>query len=354
MATHECTFPGDARSFSKVAAGAGLRQPRDLRADHAAAAGCRRLLDNMVTHEDGVRRGLRMECLHRFRVSVRRTRSLLSQLDEVFSPDAAARYRREFKWLASVTGAARDLDVHLLKMDEYHARLPADTADHLAPLDELLRHHRGVEGRRLSKALGSKRYGKLVEDWRRFLHGDIAGDSPPAHARRSVVDVARATIWRAYRLVRRHGRNIDADSSAEALHELRLDCKKLRYLLEFFCDLFDQDDIAPLLKSLKRLQSNLGALNDLEVQQRTLQQFASEMDPREPARNCAPAGASSKSTNHRTAALRQLSRAVFGKRQSGPIRATVQAFGSGKVCRPPGISCHRQWRMRVMSEGRHD
>ena len=282
MATHECTFPGDARAFSKVAAGAGLRQPRNLRADHAAAAGCRRLLDNMVTHEDGVRRGLGMECLHHFRVSVRRTRSLLIQLDEVFSPDAVARFRREFKWLASATGAARDLDVHLLKMDEYHARLPADTADHLTPLDEFLRHRRGVEGRQLSKALGSKRYGKLVEDWRRFLHGDIAGDSPPAHARRSVVDVARATIWRAYRLVRRHGRNIDADSSAEALHELRLDCKKLRYLLEFFCDLFDEDDIAPLLKSLKRLQSNLGDLNDLEVQQRTLQRFASEMDPREP------------------------------------------------------------------------
>lgn len=186
MATHECTFPGDARALSKVAAGAGLRQPRDLRADHAAAAGCRRLLDNMATHEDGVRHGFRVECLHRFRVSVRRTRSLLSQLDGVFSPDAAARFRREFKWLASVTGAARDLDVHLLKMDEYHARLPADTADHLAPLDEFLRHRRGVEGRRLSKALGSKRYGKLVEDWRRFLHGDIAGDSPPAPPMRGV------------------------------------------------------------------------------------------------------------------------------------------------------------------------
>ncbi len=305
MAIDGRTFPGDAGVFPQAEAKAGLRtsgrpagvgphpeaygagfaprHPRDLRADHAAAAGCRRLLDDMVAHGDGVRRGLGATFLHDFRVSVRRTRSLLSQLDKVFAPDAAARFRREFKWLGSVTGAARDLDVYLLKMNEYHAKLPADTADHLAPLNEFLRRHRDAEGRRLLTALRSRRYGKLVDDWRAFLDGDIAGDSPRADARRSVVDVACAHIWRAYRLVHHDVRNIDTDSSAEALHELRIDCKKLRYLLEFFRDLYAEDDIAPLLKSLKRLQSNLGDFNDLEVQQRTLQRFAPQMEAQQTA-----------------------------------------------------------------------
>jgi CHAD domain-containing protein len=305
LATDGRTFSGDAGVFPQAeaqtgpralarpavvgphpeafGAGSAPRQPRDLRADHAAAAGCRRLLDDMVTHGDGVRRGPGARFLHDFRVSVRRTRSLLSQLDKVFAPDAAARFRREFKWLGSVTGAARDLDVYLLKMDGYHAKLPADTADHLAPLDAFLRRRRDAERRRLLTALGSGRYGKLVDDWRGFLDGDIGGDSPPADARRSVVDVAGAHIWRAYRLVHHDDRKIDADSSAEALHDLRIDCKKLRYLLEFFCDLYHAGDIAPLLKSLKRLQSNLGDFNDLEVQQRTLQRFAPQMKTEEPA-----------------------------------------------------------------------
>ena len=281
MATDRRTFSGDAGVFPQAeafGARSAPRQPRDLRADHAAAAGCRRLLDDMVAHGDGVRRGPGARFLHDFRVSVRRTRSLLSQLDKVFAPDAAAGFRREFKWLGSVTGAARDLDVYLLKMDGYHAKLPADTADHLAPLNAFLRRRRDAERRRLLTALGSGRYGKLVDDWRGFLDGDIGGDSPPADARRSVVDVAGAHIWRAYRLVHHDDRNIDADSSAEALHDLRIDCKKLRYLLEFFCDLYHEGDIAPLLKSLKRLQSNLGDFNDLEVQQRTLQRFAPQME----------------------------------------------------------------------------
>ena len=264
-------------------AGRALSPLRDLRTDHAAAAGCRSLLDDMVGNESGVRRGPGVEFLHDFRVSVRRTRSLLTQLDKVFAPHAAARFRREFKWLGALTGTVRDLDVYLLKMDDYHATLPAGCAEDLAPLSEWLRRQRGAERRRLLTALRSKRYSKLVDDWRAFLDGDIAGDSPPADARRSVVDVACAHIWRAYRLVHHNGRNIDAGASAEGLHELRIDCKKLRYLLEFFYDLYDEDAIAPLLKSLKRLQSNLGDFNDLEVQQRTLQRFVLQMEAQEPA-----------------------------------------------------------------------
>lgn len=255
-----------------------VRISPDLRAEHAAAIVCRRLLDNMVANEDGVRHDLDVEFLHDFRVSVRCTRSALAQLKKVFPRHTAARFRREFKWLGSVTGAVRDLDVYLLKMDEYRASLPADAAEDLAPLNEFLRRHRRAERRRLVAALRSQRYRKLVENWRAFLDGDADGDSAPADGRRSVVEVACARIWRAYRCVHRHGRIIDADTPAESLHELRIDCKKLRYLLEFFYSLYDEDDIAPLLKSLKRLQDNLGDFNDLEVQQRTLQKFAHQME----------------------------------------------------------------------------
>ena len=250
----------------------------EMRAEHAAAIVCRRLLDNMIANEDGVRRDLDVEFLHDFRVAVRCTRSALAQLEKVFPRDAAARFRREFKWLGSITGAVRDLDVYLLKMDEYRASLPADAAEDLAPLNEFLRRHRRAERRRLVAALRSQRYRKLVENWRAFLDSDTSGDSAPADARRDVADVAGARIWRAYRRIHRHGRKIDAGTPAESLHELRIDCKKLRYLLEFFCSLYDDNDIAPLLKSLKRLQDNLGDFNDLEVQQRTLQQFAHQME----------------------------------------------------------------------------
>ncbi len=281
--------PGDRQSFADALEAVGrhpgeysskptVRLSPDLRADHAAAAVFRRLLDNMVANEDGVRRNLDVEFLHDFRVSVRCTRSALAQLENVIAPEAAARFRHEFKWLGSVTGAVRDLDVYLLKMGEYRANLPADAAEDLAPLNEILRRHRSTERRRLVATLRSRRYRNLVKNWRAYLDGDIAGDSQPADARCAVIDVACARISRAYRRIHRRGRRIKADTPAEVLHELRIDCKKMRYLMEFFYNLYDEDDIAPLLKSLKRLQDNLGDFNDLDVQQRTLQQFAHQME----------------------------------------------------------------------------
>ena len=77
--------------------------------------------------------------------------------------------------------------------------------------------------------------------------------------------------------MRRRGRAIAHDTPAEALHELRIECKKLRYLLEAFAPLFAGKSAARLIRSLKRLQDNLGDFNDYEVQAAGLRRFAHRM-----------------------------------------------------------------------------
>lgn len=67
------------------------------------------------------------------------------------------------------------------------------------------------------------------------------------------------------------------ETPAETLHRIRIDCKKLRYLMEFFRSLYEEDASRSLIGELKRLQDNLGEFNDLEVQQGTLRRFAHEM-----------------------------------------------------------------------------
>ena len=51
----------------------------------------------------------------------------------------------------------------------------------------------------------------------------------------------------------------------DRLHRLRIEGKKLRYLLEFFRDMLSIEK--PLIVTLKRLQDYLGRFNDLRVQQ---------------------------------------------------------------------------------------
>jgi CHAD domain-containing protein len=55
---------------------------------------------------------------------------------------------------------------------------------------------------------------------------------------------------------------------------LRIDCKKLRYLIEFFASLYPPKKIAILVTQLKKLQDNLGDFNDLSVQQSYLLNIA--------------------------------------------------------------------------------
>ncbi len=238
---------------------------------------CRHLLETIIANEHGVRRDLDSEFLHDFRVAVRRTRSALAQLKGVFHPEARGSFREQFKWLSSVTGSLRDLDVYLLQMDQHRAALPADVAEDLNPLAVYLRRHRAAELKSLKTALASRRYRRLIGDWRNSLDSALPNPdrSPDAHL--PIVEVAPRRICHVYRRVIDQGAEIDDHSPPESLHRLRIECKKLRYLLEFFHSLYPGSAIAPIIRSLKRLQNNLGALNDLEVQQMTLRRFAQEM-----------------------------------------------------------------------------
>ena len=91
------------------------------------------------------------------------------------------------------------------------------------------------------------------------------------------IELASLRIWRAFRRVLKKGSAIGQDSPPEPLHRLRIDCKKLRYLLEFFRSLYDDDEIARLVRALKQLQDNLGDFNDLVVQRAKLREFGRGM-----------------------------------------------------------------------------
>jgi CHAD domain-containing protein len=79
------------------------------------------------------------------------------------------------------------------------------------------------------------------------------------------------------RRVRKEGRAIDAQSPAEAMHELRKSCKKLRYLMEFFQSLYPDSGVGKAVKLLRRLLDNLGDFQDLAIQADHLRDLAERM-----------------------------------------------------------------------------
>lgn len=116
-----------------------------------------------------------------------------------------------------------------------------------------------------------------MESWKTFLDTPAAASEKAPNAGVPVLGLVSARIWKVYRRVRRMGKAVHPDTPARHMHLLRIECKKLRYLIELFRDLYADADIAQLAPGLSQLQDNLGDLNDLHVQQAQLRRFAHGM-----------------------------------------------------------------------------
>jgi CHAD domain-containing protein len=244
---------------------------RDQRTDEAAAAILRALASVIEANLPGTLADVDTEFLHDFRVAVRRSRSLQRQLRRAFPPEPLERFRPEFRWLQQATGPARDLDVYVLEFDRFRDTVGPD----LEPLRTVLEAKRRDAHRRMGRALRSARTKRLLAEWPAFLDDFPGADNPDAV--RPIAESAGARIRRVYRRMVRDGSAIDDSSPAEALHDLRKQGKELRYLLEFFADLFPTDVVKPMVRTLKSLQDTLGRFQDREVQATTLRGLRDEV-----------------------------------------------------------------------------
>jgi len=139
---------------------------------------------------------------------------------------------------------------------------------------EQFQEERGQEFTRLKRRLRSAAYDKTMKDLSAVFDG-LSQLEPGKNAQRGAYEYACALIWKRYRKVCKLARSISENTPDDLVHDLRIDYKKLRYLMEFFAPLFDAKDFKTIIKPLKRLQDNLGLFNDFSVQQAALLSFVS-------------------------------------------------------------------------------
>ncbi len=248
-----------------------------MEADEALREILRALLKVVESNRAGTAADIDSEFLHDFRVAVRRTRSALRLTKAIWPKPALVPFRKELSWLGKVTGPTRDLDVYLLELPRLAASLPESARGDLEPLRRLLEARQAAAQAELAAALGSRRYRRLMDSWRRFVEApEDEADRPPA-ARTPIARYADKVIAKAHRRVLERGAAISDDSPPKALHRLRIDCKELRYAMELFRALYPPKKIGRLIRALKSLQENLGSFNDYGVQQQMLGGLADEL-----------------------------------------------------------------------------
>ncbi len=226
-------------------------------------------------NEDGILADTDTEFLHDYRVSLRRVRSVLSLFKGVFAAEQTAEFKQVFSGLMEPTGRLRDLDVYLLEKDMYFNLVPPNLHPGLHSMFERFEKERAQELTRLSRRLRSSAYNTSMTELAAVFESPDAIHAGP-NGNRGAYEYAGALIWKRYRKVCKLARSISEDTEDETVHDLRIDCKKLRYLMEFFAPLFDAKSFKTIIKPLKKLQDNLGLFNDYSVQQEALLSFVSQ------------------------------------------------------------------------------
>jgi CHAD domain-containing protein len=256
----------------------GAPEPHDLsslrldlasgvRADAGASQIHLALLEVMLGNQAGVDANLDSEFLHDFRVAVRRTRSLLGQIRNVFDEAAVTHFSAEFSWLGKLTGPPRDLDVLILTLRERRLEIPLESLEALVPLLEQARSDEHV---RLVEALNGDRFRRLSSEWKAFLTQPVSRQPAAPGARRRLVDVVFDRAWKLSRKISRRAADLNEATPAEAVHDLRVQAKKLRYLVDVAPRSGDDANVKRVLVALKALQRVLGDFNDAHVQEKRL------------------------------------------------------------------------------------
>lgn len=226
------------------------------------------LLEVMLHHAPACRPEAGPEGVHQTRVALRRLRSAL----KVFRPAAGCPALQEFdaglKALADRLGPARDWDVFLGGLGaEVAEAMPGERR--IAALLKAAEAKRAAAYAALHTELTGPRFRRLVLDGialllRRPWRAAEEEAERLARLEEPLPDYAAALLDKRWHKLRSEGEGIE-DHSAEALHEVRLEAKRMRYATELFAPLWPGKATRRFQKRLSALQEDLGIANDTAV-----------------------------------------------------------------------------------------
>ncbi|MFZ4406232.1 MAG: CHAD domain-containing protein [Paracraurococcus sp.] len=250
------------------------RGPPDLAGaatvEDALAGATGHLLEVMLHYAPACRLGAGPEGVHQMRVGLRRLRSVI----KVFRPAAACPPLLEFdaglKALADRLGPARDWDVFLGGLGAKVAEaMPGDKR--IAALLKAAEAKRQAAYAALRTELDGPGFRRLVlaglallvrRPWR--LAAEEGAEDRLARLEESLPEFAASLLDKRWHKLCSEGEDIE-EHSAEALHEVRLEAKRLRYAAELFAPIWPGKATRRFQRRLSALQEELGIANDTAV-----------------------------------------------------------------------------------------
>jgi len=207
------------------------------------------------------------EDLHQFRIACRRSVVLMGEFRLLYEEESLLEHRAGLKNLINISNTKRDMDVlmsELLKIEE-----EKEASHYQEALDILKAHVEKIlqkEHDLIITYLQSETCTNVLMAWKNYIT-DTNRTNISIYGRYPIDSLSKYVIFQRFLKIKKRIKVIDPKHDAsETLHKLRIEYKKMRYLLETFGYLYDKKEIKKLLKEMKKLQDILGLFHDSHQQ----------------------------------------------------------------------------------------
>lgn len=250
--------------------------------DSMAEAGRKVLLTEfikMLEVEAGSRTGQDIEDVHKMRVSIRRMRSAFRLLKSYYKPKAIKPFIDELREIMRALGHVRDLDVMIQHLEDFQSTLEEPQLEAMKDVIDSLDLRRADARKELNHILDRKSYRRFVKNFVKFLmtpemgaRSIDASNGAPYQLRHVLPTMIyeHLSTARAYETVL-------ATADPETLHALRIEFKRLRYVVSLFDSVLGAQ-IQDFIEELKIIQDYLGHLNDIDVAQMRLNELMEDLE----------------------------------------------------------------------------
>ncbi|MBS6359804.1 CHAD domain-containing protein [Burkholderia sp.] len=230
----------------------------------------RDITDQWLGNEAGVLARDDPEFVHQMRVALRRLRTLMRLFPRFANGGWRESIETDLRWLAGLLGTVRDWDV--FSRERLPALIAADGGNpEWAGTLDAARAQCAAARVELLQAMHSARYARLTIGWLEWL----SALALPAVTDDRVPSLKRHASKRVRRLFGRvYGAPSLTTLDTAARHRIRIDAKRLRYALEFLASLASRRTRTETVKTLARVQSVLGDVNDTVIALHRLEQLA--------------------------------------------------------------------------------
>ncbi|GAB4555863.1 MAG: hypothetical protein OHK0023_27580 [Anaerolineae bacterium] len=221
-------------------------------------------LGRLLHKETAVLETAEVEAIHEMRVATRRLRSAMRIFRGYYRKDATRSFRLTLRELAEKLGEVRDLDVyreHILSHSDEQAPYARRG---LRAYAKALAYRRGLMTDALHAWLESDAYAHFLTEFVKFLNSDSRDIQPASpYAPIRICDVLPSLVYAQWAAIRAYEPHVSSAPSS-ALHLLRIEIKRLRYLLEAFTPILSDTCQIPI-NACKQMQEFLGELQDSQV-----------------------------------------------------------------------------------------